>query len=152
MREAVVSADVDISRLDSCVSRIQARPVSAEMRQVPLFVNEAVLLLFGHFIIGKFGSNAKIKNERVFFVSVIPVESLLELSAGSRNTVHGEVSRRWRWMKPTLFFSSKWIKEIVGIVDPLTHGFGQSWRAVGGNDDSLSLSACYFVEGYFWYR
>jgi len=149
MREAVVSADVDISRLDSCVSRIQARPVSAEMRQVPLFVNEAVFLLFGHFIIGKFGSNAKIKNERVFFVSVIPVESLLELSAGSRNTVHGEVSRRWRWMKPTLFFSSKWIKEIVGIVDPLTHGFGQSWRAVGGNDDSLSLSACYFVEGYF---
>src|SRR5882757_4882953 len=150
MREAVVSADVDISRLDSCVSRIQARPVSAEMRQVPLFVNEAVFLLFGHFIIGKFGSNAKIKNERVFFVSVIPVESLLELSAGSRNSVHGEVSRRWSWMKPTLFFSSKWIKEIVGIVDPLTHGFGQSWRAVGGNDDSLSLSACYFVEGYFW--
>jgi hypothetical protein len=152
MREAVVPADVDISRLDSCVSRIQARPVSAKMRQVPLFVNKAVFLLFGHFIVGKFGSNAKIENERVLVVSTIPVESLLELSTGSRNTVHGEVSRRWRWMKPTLFFSAKWIEEIVGIVDPLTHGFGQSGRAVGGDDDSLSLSASYFVEGCFWFR
>jgi hypothetical protein len=63
MRKAVVPANVDISWLDSCVSRIQAGPVATEMRQMPLSVNESVFLLLSHLIVDNFGSNAKIENE-----------------------------------------------------------------------------------------
>jgi hypothetical protein len=124
MREAVITADVDIAWLHCGMSRIQAGPIAAKMRQMPLLVDETVFLLFCHFIIDKFASNTKIENERVFALPVFPVESLLELATGPCNAISGYLSWRWRGMEPTFIIFSKWIKKIICFVDPLTHSLG----------------------------
>ena len=124
MRETIISADIDASRLDGCMRRVQAGPIATEMTQMPLLVNETIFLLFGNFVVDKLGNNAKVENERVPAASIFPVESFLELSAGSKNSIHREVTRRRRWVEPALIIFSEWIEEIVGAVNPLTHCFG----------------------------
>ena len=83
MREAIIPADVDISWLDSGVSGIQACPIATKVTQMPLFVDKTIFLLFGHFMVDKFGSNSEIENQRVFPVPILPIEFLLELATRS---------------------------------------------------------------------
>jgi hypothetical protein len=49
MREAVVLANVDSTRLHSSMCWIQARPIATEMAQMPLVADESILLLLRHF-------------------------------------------------------------------------------------------------------
>jgi hypothetical protein len=94
MREAIISADVDASWLDGCMRGVQAGPIATQMTQMPLLVNETIYLLLGNFVIDKLGNNAKVENERVPAAPIVPVESFLELSTGSKNSIYREVSRR----------------------------------------------------------
>lgn len=47
MREAIVATDIDRAWLHGGMGWIQAYPVSAEMAEMPCFVDEAILLFLG---------------------------------------------------------------------------------------------------------
>lgn len=48
MREARISADVDISRFDCSMPGVHTDPIAAKMTEMPLFIDEAVQLLLVH--------------------------------------------------------------------------------------------------------
>lgn len=69
MHEAIVPAAIDLAVFDSCMLRIETSPVSAEMREVPVFVDEAILLLFRHFEIEELVDDTVVEYNRVLDAS-----------------------------------------------------------------------------------
>jgi hypothetical protein len=47
---------------------------------MPLTIDEAILLLLGHFVIQKLADNSIIHDQRMTTSSVLPVESLVDLA------------------------------------------------------------------------
>jgi hypothetical protein len=58
MREAIVPLNIDTSRFDRSVSRIQTGPIPAEVAQMPSLVDEAVCFLLAHVIVDELMDNA----------------------------------------------------------------------------------------------
>jgi hypothetical protein len=125
MRETVVPADVYTSWFDDIVIRIYTRPIPAEVTDMPLTINKAILLLLGHFVIQKLADNSIIHDQRMTTSSVLPVESLVDLATWAEHSGSTETGRWRRWMEPAVVVFSERVEKPIGLVEPLLHVFRQ---------------------------
>lgn len=95
MRKAGVATDVGASRLNSCVGGVETSPVSAEMTQMPLLIDEAILLMFGHLVIDELHNNAIVEINGVLPVFVAPGKAFLDATNRPEHSRDMETSRWW---------------------------------------------------------
>lgn len=79
MREAVIPAAVDCARLHRGMCRIETCPVSAEVAQMPLVIDEALFLLGRHLVVYELEYNTIVEDNGVFGV-FLPCKAFLNLS------------------------------------------------------------------------
>ncbi len=62
MREAVITADVHIARLDGRMRWINTCPVATQMGQMPVLVDKAVDLLLAQLVVHELGDDAVVED------------------------------------------------------------------------------------------